>query len=132
MNEMNQYSPKVAVYRTDYKTERSVFVDEVKLSDAGLEVTVTSKSWKVDVVFDAIYGFRVLDEGDLTEFWSECNLKMGWCFTVSEGGWLSLESSRAHFVSGKLYQPIEFLIIGQNECVSIMAQEEPKISEVRL
>ena len=124
------YEPKVLLIESPYKSDRSTIVDEVKLSDNGLDIIVDSKSWKIKANFDASWGFRVLDEGDLGEFWSECDLTKGWCFEVIEGGWNSLEKTRDHFVTGKLYEPREYLIIGLNDCVSILAHEPPIITEL--
>lgn len=124
------YEPKVLLIESPYKSDRSTIVDEVKLSDNGLDIIVDSESWKIKANFDASWGFRVLDEGDLGEFWSECDLTKGWCFEVIEGGWSSLEKNRDHYVTGKLYEPREYLIIGLNECVSILAHEPPIITEL--
>lgn len=124
------YEPKVLIIESPYKSDRSTIVDEVKLSDSGLDIIVESKNWKIKANFDATWGFRVLDEGDLGEFWTECDLTKGWCFEVFEGGWNSLEKTRDHFVTGKLCEPHEYLIIGLNECVSILAHEPPVITEL--
>lgn len=121
------YQPKVVKFETNFESDRSVIVEEVKFSDDCLNIVVTSKNWKLGVHFDAIHGFRVLDEGDLGEFWSECNLTSGWCFEVLKGGWNDLENTRDHFVSGKLYQQKEYLIIGLDECVSVLAYGPPTI-----
>ena len=79
---------------------------------------------------DVTWGFRVLDELDLCEFWKECDLTQGWFFEVLEGGWKALENTRGHFVSDKMYKHREFLIIGLNECVSVLGQELPKVTEL--
>lgn len=123
------YEPKVKPIESPYKSDRSTLVDEVKLSGNGLDIIVLSDGWKIKANFDATWGFRVLDEGDLCEFWSQCNLSQGWCFEVLDGGWNALEKTREHFVTGKLYEPREFLIIGLNECVSILAHEPPVVTE---
>lgn len=126
------YEPKVTLVDTEFVPDRTTVIGEVKLSDKGLEMVVESKEWAVKVHFDALHGFRVLDEGDLSEFWSECNLQMGWLFKVKSGGWNYLEKTRDHFVTGKLYEPVEFLIIGLNECVSVLGFEMPNISQTPL
>lgn len=123
------YEPKVSLIETPYISDRSTIVDEVKLSEGGLEIIMESKNWTAIASFDASWGFRVLDEGDLGEFWSQCNLKQGWCFEVLSGGWNDLEKTRGHYVTGKLYEPREFLFIGLNECVSVLASENPIITE---
>jgi hypothetical protein len=123
-----KYEPKVLLIDSPYKSDRSTEIVEVKLSAGGLDIVISSVDWKVKASFDAIWGFRVLDEGDLSEFWSICNLTHGWCFEVLEGGWNDLEKTRDHFVTGKLYEPREYLIIGLNECVSILAHEPPAVT----
>jgi hypothetical protein len=123
------FEPKVLKIESPYKSDRSTIVEEVKLSGDGLDIIVESNNWKIKANFDATWGFRVLDEGDLGEFWTECDLTQGWLFEVLEGGWNSLEKTRDHFVSGKLYEPREYLIIGLNECVSVFAYEPPVITE---
>ena len=123
------YEPKVVKVETDFGSDSTVDIDEIAFDKECLNIAVKSKSWSIKVHFDAIYGFRVLDEGDLGEFWSECNLKTGWCFEVIDDGWNALEKTREHFITGKLYQPREYLIIGLNECVSVLAFEQPKVVE---
>ena len=124
------YQPTVALVKNQFKSDKATLVEEVKLSNSGLEIIVASKEWKIQVKFDSNWGFRVLDEMDLSEFWAECNLTVGWCFEVVEGGWNSLEKTRDSFVSGKLYETKEFLIVGLNECVSVLALEPPEITEL--
>jgi len=79
------------------------------------------------VTFDSSIGFRVLDEGNLLEFWDYFNLKDGWLFQISEGGWYELESKRNGFVSQHHSDVREYLIIGVNECVSVLSAEPPKV-----
>lgn len=79
------------------------------------------------VTFDSSLGFRVLDEGNLLEFWDHFNLKDGWLFQISSGGWYDLESKRNGFVSQYHSDVREYLIIGVNECVSVLSVEPPKV-----
>ena len=81
----------------------------------------------VYVVFDKVRGFRVLDEGDLLEFWKPDVGAKGWLWRVEKGGWFALESLREGFVSGSIKDYKEFLVLGQNECVSVIAYDIPKI-----
>jgi len=82
----------------------------------------------VYVDFEEVEGFRVLDEGQLLEFWDK-ESKDHWVFEVLSNGWLAAESSRetAPFISedGRLK---EYLVAGCNECVSILAFDHPKIT----
>jgi hypothetical protein len=120
-------APEVSVIETDFKSDRSTRVDEVKLTTDGLSITVSSEQWEAQVSFGSLYGFRVLDELDLTEFWSQYPLANGWLFEVISGGWKVLELSRPSFISGRQSWVREYLIIGLDECVSVLSKEAPAI-----
>jgi hypothetical protein len=81
----------------------------------------------VYVQFHNTYGFRVLDEGDLTEFWSPDTRPPGWLWHISRGGWLDLEQSRPTFLSGRHSGCNEYLVGGLNDCVSVLSATEPTI-----
>ena len=81
----------------------------------------------VYIKFDGIRGFRVLDEGDLLEFWNPELRADGWLWIVEKGGWFDLESTRNGFVSGVTGGYSEFLILGENECVSVITEGSPEI-----
>lgn len=72
-------------------------------------------------------GFRVLDEGDLTEFW-DSNGAPSWLCSVKRGGWLDLECSRpGGDVLATKKDLREYLVVGINDCVSVIAYEPPSI-----
>ena len=79
------------------------------------------------VTFDSSIGYRVLDEGNLLEFWDKFNLSNGWLYQIVSGGWFELESNRNGFVSQHHSGIQEYLIIGVNECVSVLAGEPPTV-----
>ena len=127
MPERVQFQPSVVVVNTPLSPDRTTEVLSIAYSSAGLLIKVASAVGSADVCFPSSIGFRVLDEGDLTEFWSQCSLKTGWIFEVTDGGWKALEFTRAHFVSGMLAEVREFLVIGFDSCVSVMSQEAPQV-----
>ncbi|HTQ99940.1 MAG TPA: hypothetical protein VMH83_08115 [Candidatus Acidoferrum sp.] len=69
-------------------------------------------------------GFRVLDEGDLLEFWKPENRLAGVAWEIESGGWLDLEKTRSGFLSA-LHPAREFLVVGANECVSVIGTSIP-------
>lgn len=80
------------------------------------------------VIFLDAVGFRVLDEGDLLEFWPACSGSSGsGLFEIEDGGWLAQESSRQGFISATRPNMREFLISGPNDCVSVFAFNPPEI-----
>ncbi|BCV46153.1 hypothetical protein I6M54_15885 [Shewanella algae] len=93
-----------------------------------LRLTLTNdNNQAIYLDFESVEGFRVLDEGQLLEFWSKESPPY-WVFEVISGGWLEQEAKRdgAPFleVGGKLK---EYLVAGLNECVSVLAFAEPEI-----
>lgn len=83
----------------------------------------------VCVSFDSVRGFRVLDEGDLLEFWDPESRAEGWLWHVKEGGWLDLEKLRDGFISGVNGGYKEFLVLRQNECVSVITNGDPTVEK---
>lgn len=77
-----------------------------------------------------IIGFRMLDEGDLLEFWDSDYKGFG-IYEVTKGGWASLEKSRSGFITGH-HKFKEYLITGINDCVSVLVDlsNEPGIEIV--
>ena len=84
---------------------------------------------RIYIIFKNIVGFRVLDEGNLLEFWNPDTRASGWLWEVEKGGWLDLEKLRHGFVEGyheNEYRK-EFLVLGQNNCLSIITNSAPII-----
>jgi hypothetical protein len=74
------------------------------------------------------FGFRVLDEGDLSEFWSPESRPQGWLWQVTRGGWLDLERTRPTFLTGLNTSCSEYLVVGLNDCISVLATSDPVVS----
>lgn len=97
MNIEGPTHPKSVAVATSVVSEATTEVASVYLGEGGLTIEMSSEHWEATVVFPQSYGFRVLDEVDLTEFWSHCSLNQGWLFEVRSGGWKDLELTREHF-----------------------------------
>ena len=78
--------------------------------------------------FLSVGGFRVLDEGDLNEFWQPEARAAGWLWTIAAGGWFDLERQRSGFLIGAHDSFSEYLVCGINDCVSVIAAADPKLS----
>ena len=82
----------------------------------------------IEVVFDNVRGFRVLDESDLMEFWPLCSSPEGWIFEINKGGWLDIESTRKGFAPKNIRSiGIEYLITGIDDCINVIALSPPNI-----
>ena len=128
MTAESQVPPKVVVVPTPFAAEKSTQVESVSFGSDGLTIAMCSEHWEGLISFPQTYGFRVLDELDLTEFWSQCSLAQGWFFEVVGGGWKDLEKTREFFHSGRPDWVREYLVVGFNECVSVLSKEEPVFS----
>jgi hypothetical protein len=108
---------------------RGADVRRVEYEDGRLVVRLEANGKAVaTVAFESVEGFRVLDEGDLLEFWPTCSRPNGWLWQVHEGGWFALESTRALFLPEKHQGVHEFLVAGDNECVSVLSRNYPTVS----
>lgn len=106
----------------DYQYHEIVNIDfNIKV----LVVTVEFDGYMLDISFDAPKGFRVLDEGDLNEFWPLCSTDNGWLYQIVTGGWLDQESKRKGFISSYYSELKEYFITGEDFCINIIAYEPP-------
>ncbi|MFE3443479.1 hypothetical protein ACFXNW_10640 [Nocardia sp. NPDC059180] len=81
------------------------------------------------VVFRRPLGFRVMDEGDLTEYWNTYSEPNGWLWEVSGGGWLELERRRPSFWRGQDGALREYLVVDET-CVNVLCWEPPEIIDL--
>jgi hypothetical protein len=119
--------PRIAAVLTPFASDETIDVSSMEFSSDGLVILVASSQWNAKVTFTQTYGFRVLGELDLTEFWSQCSLHDGWLFEVTANGWKALELSRPTFFSGLQSWVREYLVVGRDECVSVLTKEEPTV-----
>ena len=105
-------------------------VFEVIFNETGLRVRVEPEDDGLTIAFDDLIGFRLLDEGDLLEFWGDTERLIGWVYEVKSGGWLELESSRSGFLSTDRGL-LEYLVATQNTCLSVLAFNSPTMVQDR-
>jgi hypothetical protein len=80
------------------------------------------------IEFPDIIGFRVLDEGNLLEFWPECSSANGRLFEIFAGGWLGQELIRPGSLIGPMkIKAKEYLLAGVDDCVSVICHGEPTV-----
>lgn len=79
----------------------------------------------VYVVFRSPDRFRVLDEGDLYEYWSSAGLPGGWILTVTQGGWQDQEHVRTGVPANPSFD--EYVVVGTDCCVSVIARTGPEV-----
>jgi hypothetical protein len=105
------------------------YLSDVRYDTEKLIVTVTSQDdgTAAAVTFAEVIGFRVLDEGDLLEFWPACAADNGWLFIICQGGWFDQEIGRPGFLHEKTLGLTEYFIASQNDCISVLAGAAPQV-----
>ncbi|MBO3270653.1 hypothetical protein [Hymenobacter defluvii] len=85
------------------------------------------------IVFKNPRGFKLLDEGDMINYWEVLwkmkLLPVNALFEVQSGGWLDMEDDAGGFTS-KILDCQEFLITGQDDCVSVLSFDVPTIKRI--
>lgn len=78
------------------------------------------------LVFNSPEAIRVLDEGQICEFWNTYGAPNGWLWHVTDGGWLALESHRDGFwlADTTPTQLHEYLVVG-DQCVFVLTRHPP-------
>jgi len=118
------------IVETGFKFSEAHEVSSVSYIGGRLCVALKALKGEETVVATSpeVAGFRVLDEGDLLEFWPVCSSPGEWLFLVMGNGWLDQERMRSGFVRGDIKNLREYLITGENDCVSVLAWDQPRIS----
>lgn len=124
---MNQVVAKAIDTGINFKSDIDIL--ELKYEPESLHVSLVTGSDRktARLVFREVAGFRVLDEGDLLEFWPACSLDNGWVFEIMSGGWFDLELTRSGFLKEKGIGLNEYLVVTQNRCVSVLSDAEPNV-----
>lgn len=106
----------------------------------GLKVTIST--WLslehqigVEYEFKSFNGFRYLDEGDFLGYWSSSEFNNeSHLFRILKGGWKTGEVTQSGLldVSRAIDELNEYFIATTNGCLTVLAFEMPKITEVEL
>ena len=108
----------------------SAELQRIEYEPNSLRIQVTHEPDAFAVYFEVVAGFRMLDERDLTDVWSDADYNpKASVYRVLSGGWLGLEKTRKTFLSDFMGNMTEYLITSNNECVSVLAETEPKFSK---
>jgi hypothetical protein len=120
-----------AVIENIYKFQSSVDITSVHFECSELVVKLISGGDRtaVTVRFSEVAGFRLLDEGNLLEFWPACAAVKGWLFLIRKNGWFDLESSRPGFLLEKGLGLSEYFIASQNSCLSVLSGRAPTVEK---
>lgn len=118
--------PKVKPFDGSLLPEDVPQITRIEYDLQALRITLEFEAQQSSIIsFESVCGFRVLDEGDLLEFWQPDVRCDGYIWQVVSGGWFSLEKIRNGFVPSSNAQ--EYLIVGVNECVSVISKNPPNI-----
>lgn len=106
-------------------------VDVVSVSFTPHETNVVvlspgaNAAWRIS--FYGASGIRVLDEGDLSEFWPACSAPNGPLFRIVAGGWRDHEAKRLRCGGWTDPEIPEYFIAGNNSCVGVLSVAAPEV-----
>ncbi|MFG6461979.1 hypothetical protein ACG04Q_10380 [Roseateles sp. DXS20W] len=114
---------------TGHRFHAAVFLSEVRYDGDKLVLTLTCPDEVQQAVttFTEVVGFRLLDEGNLLEFWPRCAADHGWLFEISENGWFAQESLRSGFLSSDAPGITEYFVVSTNDCLNVVAGARPTV-----
>jgi hypothetical protein len=128
-----QFQPKCE------RVEESVRYGNVELLSLHYDVTAVDRltlqlrssiEGDIQLVFDSPLGVRVLDEGQICEFWNSYSTPNGWLWRVLDGGWVALESQRSVFwATQDPARVVEYLVV-DDQCVSVMTTAPPRFQRI--
>ena len=84
----------------------------------------------VYVTFSEPSAFRVMDERNLNEFWADGARSSSWLWIVLGGGWIDDEEQRSGFIR-EMTPGVEYLVLGRNDCVTVIASSPPTVVSAR-
>ena len=78
------------------------------------------------VIFEEAEGFRVLNENSMLQFpWPKSTESQSFLYRVNKNGWLEMEQKAGNMIDLPDGAK-EYVVIGSNECVSVIAYADPK------
>jgi hypothetical protein len=119
-----------------YRFDQESNIIEVIYTRTGLRIIVIAATSMftnifLDIHFNNISGFRLLDEGDLIAYWeSEAFNSNDHIYEILAGGWSNGEPipdgilSKREFIGFR-----EWFIATTNECITVLSGEEPQVRE---
>lgn len=118
------------------RVEESVAFGDVEVLSIHYDVTAvdrltiqleSSSHGNFTLIFDSPEAVRVLDEGQVCEFWNTYGTPNGWLWRVTDGGWLALESQRKGFwlPDATPMKLLEYLVVG-DQCVFVLSRQPPR------
>lgn len=132
-NIQNLLKPKVKEFDINFsnKSDPEIFNVNYDLWTLKITLAFSDHPSLVYVIFKNVVGFRVLDESNLLEFWNLEERIPGWIWKIESGGWFELEKLRSGFlVQNHSISHNEYLILGINDCVSVISESEPIIIDI--
>lgn len=90
----------------------------------------TAEDKDYDILFENPVAFKLLDERDLGKYWGNDLITSNMIIEIKEGGFLTNEKNNESFISDQISQQREFLIKGIDDCLFVIAPNEPEIIEV--
>ncbi|WP_416566146.1 hypothetical protein [Nocardia testacea] len=124
-----RFTPECRLVPESSRYARKV-VRDLRYNNSDLTIAIQGPGFSfAHVVFREVMGFRVLDEGDLIEYWNTYSEPRGWLWEVERGGWLELERTRPTFWRGEQGSIREYFLV-DDHCINILTWAPPEIIDL--
>lgn len=117
------------------RVEESVRFGTVQLLSVHYDVTSgdcltleleSSTQGRFQLVFDSPLAVRIMDEGQVCEFWNTYSTPHGWLWRVLEGGWIALEAQRSKFWATANPRAVAEFLVVDDQCVFVITTTPPR------
>ncbi len=123
-------TPKCRPFVPALRYKRTV-IRSLRYDNETLVIEIQGESFVfVRVTFRRPVGFRVLDERDLCEFWTDYHQGNGWLYEVEQGGWLELESTRPLFNTPSFYPTVREYFLVCDKCINVLSKDPPDLQDL--
>jgi hypothetical protein len=116
----------------EIKWHKGSDITEISQSASGLRVVLASPEGEeryVEFHFPFVRAFQVMDEGDMLEFWQNPVAAGHALYKVVSGGWRDRVEGQFLHVTSALDNMIEWLIVSECLCVSVISPYVPHARE---
>ena len=123
-------TPKCKAYTPALRYKR-VVIRSLRHDHQTLDIDIQGEGFAfLRVTFRRPVGYRVLDERDLCEFWTDYHEGNGWLYEVESGGWLELESTRPMFNTPSFHPTVREYFLVCDMCISVLSNHPPELEDL--
>ena len=127
---------EVKPHGKEYRFDQESYIIEVSYTRTGLRIIVSAATSMftnifLEVRFNNISGFWLLDQRDLIDYWESEAFKSNYhIYEILSGGWSNGEPIADEILSNREFIGYrEWFIVTTSECITVLSSEEPQVRE---